>query len=108
MRWPRLVVLLEIAVFYSLIQLYVWRWQFTHSGLAWPLFLLLLGTHLWHGDTMGGLGFRLDNLIPALRLSALASLPFFVFLLIMSIAGGKLGNLKLHESLAASGFHYIL
>lgn len=108
MRWSRLCVLLEIAVLYSLVQLYVWRWQFTHSGLAWPLFLFLLATHLWHKDTMEGLGFRLDNLIPALKLSALASLPFFVFLLIVGSVGGRLGSLRLHESLAASGLHYIL
>jgi membrane protease YdiL (CAAX protease family) len=108
MWWRRLFVLLEIAVLYSLIQLYVWRWQFTHSGLAWPLFLLLLATHLWHRDTMWCLGFRFDNLIPALKLSALASLPFLVLLLIVGFVAGKMGNLKLYESLAASGLHYIL
>jgi hypothetical protein len=108
MWWRRLFVLLEIAVLYSLIQLYVWRWQFTHSGLAWPLFLLLLATHLWHRDTMWRLGFRFDNLIPALKLSALASLPFLVFLLAVGFVAGKVGNLKLYQSLAASGLHYIL
>jgi len=108
MRGPRLFVLLEIAVLYSSIQFYVWRWQFTHPGLAWPLFLLLLATHLWHRDTMGSLGFRFDNLPPALKLSALASLPFFAFLLIVGIASGTMANLKLQGSLVTSGLHYIL
>src|SRR5262245_46969447 len=106
MSWPRLAVLIEITVVYSLIQAYVWRWQFTHPGLAWPLFLLLLATHIWHKDTMGHIGFRIDNLVPALKLSALASLPFFVLLVAVGI--GETATLQVHRSLAVSGLHYIV
>jgi hypothetical protein len=108
MSWPRLTVLMEITVVYCLIQAYVWRWQFTHPGLAWPLFLVLLATHVWHKDTMGRIGFRVDNLVPALKLSALASLPFFVLLLAVGIRGGEMTTLQVHRSLAVSGLHYVL
>jgi hypothetical protein len=108
MRWSKMVVLLEVCILYSLIQLYVWRWQFTHSGLAWPLFLTLLATHLGHRDTMAGLGFRLDNLIPALKLSGLISLPFFLLLVPVGLLGGTSAPRAGHWSFASSGLHYLL
>ena len=105
---PRLPVLLEIGTVYFLIQTYVWHWQFTHPGLAWPLFLILLVSHACHRDTMVRIGFRIDNLAPALKLSALASLPFFILLAAVGIEWGSLQALHVEKPLGVSGLHYLL
>jgi hypothetical protein len=47
---------LEVALIFSGILIYIWRWQHTHP-LAWVgLFGLILASHVWHRDTLGGLG----------------------------------------------------
>jgi len=56
---------------------------------------------------MAGLGFRIDNLIPALKLSVLASLPFFVFLAAVAIFAGAVGSPIARWSATSSGLHYL-
>jgi hypothetical protein len=62
-RW----VVPELGLIYSLIQIYIWRWQSTCPRTVGLILLLLLASHLWHRDTFRSLGFRIDNFFPAAR-----------------------------------------
>ena len=108
MKLPRLVLFLEIATLYSLIQIYVWRWQFTAPWLAWPIFMLLLATHVCHRDTMTSLGFELHHFIPVLRQAALAALPFILALLLIGTLSGQIWLAPLKARSLTPSFRYIL
>ncbi len=107
-KFARLAIILEVAVLYFLIQAFIWRWQFTHPDLAWPLFLFLLSTHVWHKDTMGSLGFRLDNFLAALKLSALVSMPFILVLTIVGLGSGRIWTIFNHWQFIRPVLRYIL
>ena len=104
----RLVTILEISFIYLFIQIYIWHWQFSHRGLAWPMILALFASHIWHRDTLDTLGFRLDNFVPALRLCAIASIPFLFILVTIGVMNHQLWNHSIHRPLLSSALRYII
>ena len=101
-------VLLEVGTLYVLIQAYIWQWQYTRSRMVWPLFALILLTHAWHRETPGQIGFRLDNLLPALRMCGLAALPFLLGLLLLGTLSGSVWQVSLGWDLCRRLGRYIV
>lgn len=71
----------EVAIVFSLILAYIWRLRFIHPYSWVPILLLVLISHLYHGETREMLGLRWSNaprgfreLSAALVLVALAGL----------------------------------
>ena len=106
-KFTRLATILEVTLLYVLIQAFIWRWQFTHPGLAWPLFLFLLSTHVWHKDTMSILGFRLDNFLPCLKLGMLAFVPFILVLTFVGLLSGRIWTILGHWQIVRHALRYI-
>jgi len=100
--------LLEIILLYLIIQLYVWRWQFSHRELAWPLILGLFAIHILHRETMQNLGFRFDNFLPALQLCSLVSIPFLLLLGMIGVTSGQLWSPSIHHSVFLPALRYVL
>jgi hypothetical protein len=48
----------EAAVIFSLILAYIWRLRFSHPYSWVPILLLVLISHLYHGETREMLGLR--------------------------------------------------
>jgi hypothetical protein len=92
----RYLALIEIVTIYSLVQAYIWKWQYTHPRLVVLILLLLLVSHGWHRDTPSRLGFRLDNFVAAIRQAAPWSIPFLAVLFLAGAWTGRLGELPLH------------
>lgn len=104
----KFLTVLEIAVIYLFIQAYIWRWQFSHRGFTWLMILALFSTHFLHRETLHSLGFRLDNFLPALRLSLLASIPFLFILGTIGVVNHQLWNLLIHRPLLIPALRYII
>ncbi|MEW5978865.1 MAG: CPBP family intramembrane glutamic endopeptidase [Acidobacteriota bacterium] len=86
---------LELAAIYLLVQLYIWRWQYTHRNIVWLILAALLASHLWHRDGFRSIGIRLDTFFPCLRQAALAAIPFFVVLTVVGVFTGRLWEIPL-------------
>lgn len=96
-------VLLEIVAIYSLVQGYIWKWQYTYPQLVWLILLLLAASHGWHRDTARTLGFRFDNFAAVTRQVVPWSLPFLAVLLLAGFWTGRLWEIPLRwESLGPS------
>ena len=91
-RW----ILLELSLIYSVIQIYIWRWQSTWPGTVWLILLLLLASHLWHRDTLRSLGFRTDNFLPAFREACWAAIPLLLLLVLIGILSERLWSIPIH------------
>ena len=85
-----LVNLLEALAFSAFVSLYIWRWQEASpkTWLIFPVWLLL--SFALHRDTPKTIGWRADNLKPALRRAAPI---FFFFCLSLGLVGAALGAL---------------
>ena len=68
--------ILESAAIYVLVQMYIWKWQYSHPKVALVIVLLLLLSHVCHHETPHWLGFRVDNLAVAMRESVVWTMPF--------------------------------
>jgi len=51
----------EAAIVFSLILAYIWRLHFSHPYSWVPILLLVVLSHLYHGETLEKLGFRWGN-----------------------------------------------
>src|SRR5271157_1891041 len=75
---------LEVALVFTGILVYIWRWQHTHP-LAWMAILaLILASHVLHRDTLRGLGLGWDGL----RSSAQWVLPVAILLCLPMLSYG--------------------
>jgi hypothetical protein len=73
----------EAAVIFSLILAYIWRLRFSHPYSWVPILLLVLISHLYHGETREMLGLRWTSAPRGFReLSATLALIAFAFLAI--------------------------
>src|SRR5438445_6875690 len=108
MKLSKLVLVLEIATLYSLIQIYVWHWQFTSQWLAWPILMLLVATHVWHRDTMRSLGLEFHRFLPALKQTALAAIPFILALVLIGTLNGQIWLVPLKARSFTPSVRYIL
>ena len=91
-RW----IVLELGLIYSLVQIYIWRWQSTWPRTVWLILLLLLVSHLLHRDTFRSLGFRIDNFFPAARQACWAAIPLLLLLVLIGILSGRLWSIPVH------------
>jgi membrane protease YdiL (CAAX protease family) len=98
----------EIVLLYLMIQLYIWRWQFSHRELAWPLVLCLFATHLVHRETLESLGFRFDNFLESIRLCSLVSIPFWLLIVSVGFVSGRLWNSLAHHTVLLPALRYVL
>jgi hypothetical protein len=103
-RW----IVLELGLIYSLIQVFIWRWQSTWPGTVWLILLLLLTSHLWHRDTVRGLGFRIDNFFPAARAACWIAIPLLLLLVLIGILSERLWSIRVHWESVAPLLRYIL
>jgi Type II CAAX prenyl endopeptidase Rce1-like len=103
-RW----ILLELGLIYSLVQIYIWRWQHTWPETVWLILLLLLASHLWHRDTLRGLGFRIDNLFSATREACWAAIPLLLLLVLIGILSDRLWTIPIRWESAAPTLRYAL
>ena len=104
-RW----ILLELASLYFLVQMYIWRWQYTSakSGV-WLILLLLFASHIWHRDTFRGVGFRFDNFFPAAKEACWAGIPLLLLLVLIGILSGRLWAIPMRWESTASALKYTL
>ena len=86
----RTVVLIEVLSFCALVAWYIWQLQtvYKYSWIVFPIWLV--ASFLIHRDTLKTLGWRADNLWPAVKLAAVVIIPQVVGLVIL---GGFLGTL---------------
>jgi membrane protease YdiL (CAAX protease family) len=103
-RW----VLLELGLIYSLVQIYIWRWQSTCPRTVELILLLLLASHLWHRDTFRSLGFRIDNFFPAVQEASWAAIPFLLLLVLIGILSGRLWSIPVRGESVTPILRYML
>ena len=103
-RW----ILLELSLIYTLVQIYIWRWQYTSPKTVWLILLLLLTSHLWRRDTLRCLGFRIDNVFPAAREACWAAIPLLLLLVLIGILSGRLSAIPVHWESVAPALRYTL
>jgi len=99
---------LELGLIYSLIQIYIWRWQYIRPNTVWIILLLLLASHLWHRDALHSLGFRVDNFLPAAREACWAAIPLLLLLVLIGILSERLWTIPIRWESAASALRYTL
>jgi len=99
-------ILLELGLIYSLVQIYIWRWQYTWPKIVWLILLLLLASHLWHRDSLRGLGFRIDNFLPAAREACWAAIPLLLLLVLIGILSGRLWTIPIRWESTTSTLRY--
>ena len=104
----RHLILLELVTLYSLVQAYIWRWQYTRPRIIWLILMLLVASHLWHRDTPRSLGFRFDNFVVVARRTALWAIPFFGVLLVAGLCTGRLGDFSLRSGALWASLRYTL
>jgi hypothetical protein len=61
-RWVAAATAGEVALIFSGILLYIWRWQHTHPPLWIALWAFILISHALHRDTLRGLGLGAEGL----------------------------------------------
>jgi len=103
-RW----IVLELGLIYSLIQIYIWRWQSMWPRTAGLILLLMLASHLWHRDTFRSLGFRIDNFFPAAREACWAAIPLLLLLVLIGVLSGRLWSIPVREESAMPVLRYML
>jgi hypothetical protein len=103
-RW----IVLELGLIYSLIQIYIWRWQYSWPNTVWIILLLLVASHLWHRDTLHGLGFRINNFFPAAREACWAAVPLLLLLVLIGILSERLWTIPIRWESVASALRYTL
>ena len=103
-RWT----IFELGVIYSLVQIYIWRWQYTWPRIVWLILLLLLVSHLWHRDTFCSLGFRMDNFFQTAREACWAAIPLGLLLVLIGILSGRFWDIPVRWEAAASGLRYTI
>jgi hypothetical protein len=83
---PAWVSLVELIVFLTLVFTFIWLWSrgFRHADrvVLGAGVLMTLGAHWYHRERPSDLGFRLDNLRPALRDAAAMILPLIALIAI--------------------------
>ena len=82
---------LELTLFLAIVFSFIWIWRdIPHAKLLIQVLGLglTIGTHLLHRETPRALGFRIDNLVPALKEAAIPTLPIVGALVVMGISGG--------------------
>jgi Type II CAAX prenyl endopeptidase Rce1-like len=104
----RPLILLELVTIYSLVQAYIWRWQYTSPRLVWLILILLAASHLWHRDTPRNLGFRFDNFVAVAARTVLWAIPFLGVLLLAGIWTGRLWEFPLQWSALWPSLRYTL
>lgn len=92
----RYLTFVEAIIFSAIVALYIWRWQETHP-ITWIIFPIWLVTSFAiHRDTPKTLGWRADNLWPAIRQGALVFFAFFVTVFLSGIFLRALDRLPEH------------
>ncbi len=79
---------LELTLFLALVFSFIWIWkELPHAKLAVQVLGLglTIGTHILHRETPRMLGFRIDNLVPALKEAAIPTLPIVGALVVVGI-----------------------
>jgi hypothetical protein len=82
---------LELSFFLAIVFSFIWIWKdIPHAKLIVQLLGLglTIGSHFLHRETPRALGFRIDNLLPALKEAAIPTLPIVGALIVLGVAGG--------------------
>ncbi|MBM3804430.1 MAG: CPBP family intramembrane metalloprotease [Acidimicrobiia bacterium] len=103
-----LLSLIELGLIYSLVQAYIWRWQQTYPQSVWLILLLLLASHLFHRDTLRGVGFQIKNFFPAMKETCWTATPLLLLLVLIGILSGRLWDIPVRWQSAPSVLRYIL
>ena len=101
-------VVFELGLIYSLVQIYIWRWQSAWPRTVWLILLLLLASHLWHRDNFRSLGFRIDNFFPAARETCWVAIPLLLLLVLIGILSGHIWSIRVHWEAIAPLLRYML
>src|SRR5262245_44487135 len=103
-RW----IPLELALVYSLVQTYIWHWQYSWPKMVWLILLFLVASHVWHRDTFRCVGFRTDNSLEAAREACWAAVPMLLLLVLIGILSGRLETIPIRWEGAVPAFRYTL
>ena len=103
-RW----IAIELSLIYSLIQIYIWRWQSTWPSTVWLILLLLFASHLWHRDSFRSLGFRIDNFLPSAREACWAAIPLLLLLVLIGILSERLWSIPVDWRSVTPVLRYML
>lgn len=82
---------LELTLFLAIVFSFIWIWRdVPHAKLMVQVLGLglTIGSHFLHRETPRAIGFRFDNLVPALKEAAVPTLPIVVGLVIIGVARG--------------------
>jgi len=80
------LLLLEPALVFLLIMLYIWRVRFAHPAWALGIFCLILVSHYWRGESPRDLGFRAANFRACFTIFS----PALLFAALFLLSGGIL------------------
>ena len=101
-------IVLELSLIYSLIHMYIWRWQSTWPRTVGLILLLLLASHLWHRDSFRSLGFRIDNFLPSAREACWAAIPLLLMLVLIGILSERLWSIPVDWRSVTPVLRYML
>lgn len=76
------VTAIEILAVYSAILLYIWRWQDTHPFIVIGLFIAVVSSHWFYGDTPEQMGLTGKEFRPSARISFL----LFAVVILLAVA----------------------
>ena len=82
---------LELSLFLAIVFSFIWIWKdVPHAKLIVQVLGLglTIGSHFLHRETPRTIGFRFDNLVPALKEAAVLTLPIVIILVIIGVARG--------------------
>lgn len=82
---------IELALFLAVVFSFIWIWRdIPHAKLAVQVLGLglTIGSHVLHRESPRAIGFRFDNLVPALKEAAVPTLPLLAVLAGVSVHGG--------------------
>ena len=104
LRW----IPLELGLVYSLVQLYIWHWQYSRPKTVWLILLFLIASHVWHRDTFRSVGFRTENSLEAAREACWAAVPMLLLLVLIGILSGRLETIPIRWEGAVPALRYTL
>ncbi len=104
----RVLALLEIAAVWTLIQLFIWRWQYAHPQAVWLILAVLAASHACRRESPRALGFRWDNWRQAMTDTAWAAAPFFLVFILIGVLSGRIWDLPLRSESVVPALRYTL
>lgn len=104
----RALVLCEIVTIWTVVQAFIWRWQYSRPKVVWMILAFLAASHAFRRETPKVLGFRWDNWRQAIGDTLWAGAPFLLLFLLIGILSGRIWDLPLRSESVVPALRYTL